>query len=136
MGKGDAIGELADIIKKLFSRARVPCKWIPTSSIPQTENECGPRMLQSMVIICDVIKEGGSIEDAIDRSSSMGGSGLNYDPITIRKNAANLMSVSEEIKVSYNRRIMEMRRALRRNKNSSNNGTCNQKENETILEIL
>jgi len=136
LGKGDAIGELADTIKKLFSRARVPCKWIPTSSIPQSENECGPRMLQSMAIICDVIKEGGTIENAIDRSSLMGDSRLNYDPTTIRENAANLMSVSEEIKVSYNRRIMEMRRALRRNKNSSNNGTCNQKENETILEIL
>jgi len=122
LGRGTTTGTIFDSIKKVFSRTRVPCKGFETLSIPQTENECGPRMLRGMVSICEAIRANDSMEEALKKAESVETAQKNYDSLAVRRKAAMLMQVSEETKRSYERKIQKMRQALKRNRDSKRVG--------------
>jgi len=105
LGRGTTTGTVFNSIKKIFSRARVPCKGSETSSIPQTENECGPRMLRGMVSICEAIRANESMEEAMKKAESVETTQQNYESLAIRRKAAMLMQVSEETKRNYERKV-------------------------------
>ena len=76
-----------------------------------------------MVSICEAIRAGDSMENAIKKAESAETTHRNYESLTMRRReAAMLMQVSEETKTIYEGNVRRMRRTLKRNKNSTNVG--------------
>jgi len=114
LGTGSSTGDIAQRVKKLFSKARQSCVWNTPQSTRQTENECGARTLWSMVSICDCISQSSDMDSAILNATTRFGNGGVYDSMVIRRKTAALMKVTEETKMAYEAPIAEMRRWLKR----------------------
>jgi len=122
LGSGSTTDQIAQNIKRLFSRTRVPCCWKRTKATRQSENECGPRMLQGMVSIIDAIRAGKDLDEAINIAEKADDIDGSYNSLKIRRKAASLMKVSEETKAQYDRRIAEMRRAMKKDRSRGSTG--------------
>jgi len=114
LGTGATSGDSAKTIKRLFSRARMACTWTAVQSVRQQENECGARTLFGMVSICDELKEGRTMDQAIKKATMKDIEFGTYDPRQLRRQVAALMRVSDITRMKYEADIGEMRRWWKR----------------------
>jgi len=114
LGSGSGRSEEAQKIKMMFSSARKSCTWRDTQSVRQTENECGPRTIDCMVSICEVIRNGERMDAAI--ISAVGAHETEermYDSMSIRHGITHLLRVSNSDKATHDKNIRDMRKAFR-----------------------
>ena len=132
LGQGNTNSIEAKNIKNIFSRARLRCCWQEIECRKQIEVECGPRSIVSMVSICDNIKNGDEVEIAIQKATLMHVSESNYTSSIIRRKAASLMRMTEQLKARWEENERQLRQYFRRNRDTRN--TISQLEND-IIEI-
>lgn len=120
LGVENISSEIAKTIKKIFSRARLRCRWQHVECRKQTEVECGPRSIVNMVSICDNIKKGDTVETAIEKATLMHISEENYVSSIIRRKAASWMRMGEEIQTRWIENERRLREYFRRNRQSTN----------------
>jgi len=120
------------IIGKAFSKSRMKCKWMKIRTWPQTEAECGSRVIGGMLSICNKIARGGSVEHGIDaaiKGLAVGTSSMSYDADMLRKQAAELLNHSEEVRAFNEERNRAIRRLF---KQSNPNGNSKESEDNII----
>jgi len=72
-------------------------------------------MLRSMISICKATRAGDSMEDAIKKAESAEITNWEYESMTVRREAAVPMQVSDETKTTYEGNVSKTRRTLKRN---------------------
>ena len=114
LGTGAINSDIANRVKKIFSMARRKCSWITTKATRQTELECGPRTICGMVSICNSVRNGTDIQEAVRLATSLQTEERAYSSMRYRTEAKEFMNVTEEVKGAYENAIAMMIREKRR----------------------
>ena len=133
MGQGDIHSDIAKTIKQAFGKAKRKCRWQHMVCRHQREVECGPRTIGSMVSICENLKTDKPIDIAIAKASLMHISEMHYAPELIRQTAASWMRMTEDTRVRWEMREMELRLYFRNRNNIKNRKETNNVAIETIM---
>ena len=112
LGTGHRITTAA--IKKVFSTGRLKCRLIENKSRTQMEVECGPRTVMGMVSICDILKQGETIDTAIQASNLESPIPNGYDSENIRRKAAEWVLETKSTKAQHEAREVTFRKYCRK----------------------
>ena len=91
--KGDPNTDLHIKIKEAFTGSRGNFNWHTPQCRPQTENECGPRTIRSIVDIIKGIRNSVSIADHMDRIAMWNDGNNTYDAKILRRDMASLINL-------------------------------------------
>jgi len=136
LGTGGTSSEIANKIQKAFSKNRLKCKWIPVRCQAQQEVECGPRTVWGMVSICEAIKEGALIEEAISQASLLNAANM-YDPDKIRRKVATWIEERADVRIHMEAENALLRRywSRRRRRGRHSQHSSSRREAVEVIEI-
>jgi len=121
LGIGHMGAPVMKIIKTAFSSGRLKCRFMEVKCRTQTEVECGPRTVSSMVSICQSLERGHTIEAAIQKGSLDAPTPNGYNPLFFRRKAVAWVQKTEETKNQHDERKIGLRRYM--SKRGKENGT-------------
>jgi len=127
LGRGDTNSDICKNVKIAFSRAKLRCRWMATRCFPQTEAECGSRVIMGIVKLCNQIRQGKTIEQALEAVQAwVPGGSCSYDSLEVRRSAAEWLNPIQEEVESRERRTRVLRRFWRSKLNSEvDSAACN-----------